>query len=293
MAPVMPIDACEVFYDGTITDPRLLHPEGIAVASDGSIWCGGELGQIYRLEPDGSVLEERASTGGFILGLAFDADDRLYACDMKHRAVFRYTPSTGELESFASGNATEQMRNPNWPVVDLRRNCLYVSDSYDQHETGPGIWRFDLDTGEGDLWYPGPLSFANGMALTPDGSALLIAETFAHRISRIPIESDGTAGERSAVIDTGEAYPDGLALDSAGNLYIACYEPSQLLRLDPDGTLEVYLHDPTAHILCHPTNCAFRDQQLFIANLGRWHISTIDTGTPGIQLPVSYQPGCS
>lgn len=287
MTPVLQIESCSVFYDGTITDPRLLHPEGIAIADDGSVWCGGELGHIYRLGPDGSSLEECASTDGFILGVAFDAKGRLFACDMKHRAIFRFTPSTGHLELFATGNDEHEMRNPNWPVIDTKRNCIYVSDSYDQHETGPGIWRFDLDTGVGALWYPEPLAFANGMALSADGNSLFVAETFAHRVSRIPIMDSGEAGVRNTVVHVGDSLPDGLALDVSGNLYIACYEPSKILRLDAHGNLEVYLHDPTAHVLCHPTNCAFRGKQLFIANLGRWHVSIVDTDISGLRLPVS------
>jgi hypothetical protein len=66
-------DDVSIFYDGTTCDPQLDHPEGIAVHPDGSVWCGGERGQIYRLDPDGTSLEEVASTGGFSLGMAFDA----------------------------------------------------------------------------------------------------------------------------------------------------------------------------------------------------------------------------
>ena len=60
------------------------------------------------------------------------------------------------------------MRIPNFPVVDGSRNCLYVSDSYDPKEQGPGIWRFDLESGEGGLWYDRAMTFANGMSLSPD-----------------------------------------------------------------------------------------------------------------------------
>ncbi|MFM8485773.1 MAG: hypothetical protein ACKOCH_05525, partial [Bacteroidota bacterium] len=47
------------------------HPECVAVHPDGSVWAGGEAGQIYRISPDGRVVEEVANTGGFVLGLAF------------------------------------------------------------------------------------------------------------------------------------------------------------------------------------------------------------------------------
>jgi len=65
----LPVAATRVFYEGMI-EPRLDHPEGIAVHPDGSVWCGGERGQIYRIAADGSASEEIASTGGFCLGLS-------------------------------------------------------------------------------------------------------------------------------------------------------------------------------------------------------------------------------
>jgi sugar lactone lactonase YvrE len=284
MSSVVPLDDCRVFYDGTTTEPRLLHPEGVAVDHHGDIWCGGELGQIYRISADGSRLEERASTGGFTLGVAFDIRGILYTCDLKHKAIFRFNPSTGDLTEFARGNDHHALTTPNWPVVDTRRNALYVSDSV---ANGPGIWRFDLSSGQGELWYTQPLVFANGMALSAQGDAILVAETFANRISHIPIQPDGTPGQRTTLVETGDALPDGLALDSSGNLYIACYEPSQILRLRSNGVLEVFVSDPQAHTLCHPTNCAFRGSQMFIANLGRWHITTVETGSPGLVLPIS------
>lgn len=58
---------------------------------------------------------------------------------------------------------------------------------------------------------------------------------------------------------------------------MGCYEPSQILRIGPDGTVERVAHDPTAHLLCHPTNLAFRPDGLMIAaNLGRWHLTALE-----------------
>ncbi|HYH11253.1 MAG TPA: SMP-30/gluconolactonase/LRE family protein, partial [Thermomicrobiales bacterium] len=208
MTPVLSIDQCRVFYDGTVTEPRLLHPEGVAVDREGNVWCGGELGQIYRISADGSVLEERASTGGFTLGVAFDARGRLYTCDLKHRVVFRFDPASEELVRFAELGAGAT-GPPNMVVVDTRRNVLYVSESAGPEPPSPGIWRFDLDTGDGGLWYDQPLAFANGITLAPDGDALYVAETFARRIVRVPIDANGDAGDAEVVIELESELPDG------------------------------------------------------------------------------------
>lgn len=285
MDPILTMDKVEIFFDGVFSQPRLRHPEGVAVDGEGNIWCGGEEGEIYRIKHDGSDIELVASTGGFTLGLAFDANGNLYTCDMKHAAVFRLNTATGHLEPFAEGGADRGIRIPNFPVVDEARSCLYVSDSYDMEQPGPGVWRFDLNTGEGDLWYEQPMTFANGMALSPERDFLYVAETFARRLLRVPIREDGSAGEAEVFVRSIERLPDGLAFDTEANLYVSCYEPSRVYKISPDRQICLLVDDPEAHTLCHPTNCAFRGKDLLTSNLGRWHITRIDVGLEGLPLP--------
>lgn len=284
MEPLLPLNSAKVFFDGIFTEPRLRHAEGVAVDGEGNIWCGGEMGEIYRIWRDGSKIELVASSGGFTLGLAFDHRGSLYVCDLRHASVFRLDPATGRLEPFAEGSGNTRIRIPNFPVVDARRNCLYVSDSYDPKEPGPGVWRFELESGNGELWYDRPMAFANGMALSPAGDFLYVAESFARRIVRIPIGKDGSPGEVEMFAQDIDRLPDGLAFDVAGNLYVACYEPSRIYRITPDKRVDLLIDDPDAHTLCHPTNCAFRGTELFISNLGRWHITQLDVGVEGLPL---------
>jgi gluconolactonase len=275
MESVVPIDRVSVFFDGIFTDPQLNHPEGIAIDTYGNIWCGGERGEIFRIDSEGRQIELIASTGGFTLGLAFDSQGYLYSCDLKHGAVFRLNTKTGELIRFADGDRSgKRMRIPNVPVVDERRGYLYVSDSYAPDQAGPGIWRFDLQTGHGSMWYDQALHFANGLVLSEDGDALYVAETFGRQVCKLPILADGSAGEKQ-VITKVECLPDGLAVDTEGRIYISCYEPSMVLRWSEASKLELLYYDQDAHLLCHPTNCVLQGNDLYTSNLGRWHITKI------------------
>ena len=272
-----------VLFDGAVTDPQLDHPEGVAIHPDGSIWCGGERGQIYRLPPDGSSIEEVGSTGGFCLGMAFAPNGDLFVCDLKHAAVFRLDGAAGTVERFADGIPGRPFGIPNYPAFDAGGR-LYVSDSHAFGVPGPGVFRFDPE-GSGDLWYGEDVTFANGLALAPDGTALYVAETFGHAVFRLPILEDGSAGVREEVASFDVALPDGLAFGVDGNLYVGCYEPSMVLRVTPDGTVDVLFHDVTAHLLAHPTNLAFAGTTLITTNLGRWHLTAIDIGVAGVALP--------
>lgn len=285
MEPVIQLDRAEIFFDGVFSEPRLSHPEGIAIDVEGNVWCGGDRGEIFRISADGENIEQAASTDGFILGLAFDSDENLYACDMRYQAVFRLGTRTGRLEKFAEGGQGKNLRAPNFPVVDAARGCLYVSDSYDPHEKGPGVWRFDLASGEGGLWCDEPMTFANGMSLSLDGDSLYVVESFARKITRITILDDGSPGPTEEVVSGLERVPDGLVCDAEGNLFVGCYEPSRIYRVSADGSeISLFVDDPEAHTLCHPTNLAFRGEELLVANLGRWHITRIDARTKGMSL---------
>jgi sugar lactone lactonase YvrE len=271
--------SASVFIDASLGVTRLSHPEGLAVHPDGSVWCGGDRGEIYRISSDGQSFELVASTGGFTLGMTFDRHGNLYTCDLGDSSVYKLDTSTNQLSRFT--NPKLGMKVPNYPVLDITRNRLLVSDSHEAHKPGPGIWAIDLDSGEGELWSTENFDFANGLVLTADQNSLLVVESWGRSISKIAINTDGSAGPKSIFLTNLPAIPDGLAFDNLGNLFIACYEPSQIMVLDTNGNLEILLKDIDAHLLCHPTNIAFRGSDLFTANLGRWHITKIETNTSG------------
>lgn len=280
---VLPIGAAKVFFDGIFAEPvRLAHPEGVAVdPRDGAVWCGTETGDLVRIASDGSAMRAVAGTDGWIAGIAF-AGDTLFACDIRHGAVFALDTVNRVLRKFSS----VPLNIPNYPVVDLKRGRLYVSDSHSFETPGPGIWSFDLKTGQGTLWYGEDLRFANGMALARDGNSLYVVESMAQRVLRIPVRADGAPGKPEIVVSGLAEFPDGIALDAAGVLYISCYEPSQIYRFDPATGLEVLIRDRVATVMCHPTNIAFRGTTLFAANLGRWHITEIASTAEGAPVPV-------
>lgn len=284
------IARASTLYDGTLSEPRLGHPEGVAVGPGGSVWCGTELGGIMRIDPSGKGIEKVADTGGFILGLAFHGDRALFCCDLKEKAVFRLDLETGKIERFTEPGISV----PNYPAVDVESNRLFVSDSREADSPGPSVWAYDLDTGKGGVWNEAPLNFANGLAVREGERALYVCETFARRVTRIPIEDGGGPGEAEAFASDLPGLPDGLAFDRNGGLVISCYEPSRILRASPDGSeVEVLIEDPTAHVFCHPTNVAFDGDVLYSANLGRWHITKVemDVGAEPLWQAVARQAG--
>lgn len=270
------------------------HSECIAVHPDGSVWAGGEAGQIYRITADGKTVDEVARTGGFVQGVAFSPGGRwLAACDSGNKCVWKLDPGTGKLEKFATGANGQGFSIPNYAAFDAAGN-LYVSESGNFRQVNGKLFRFGAD-GSGEIWHEGPFNFANGLALSEEETHLYVACTWLPGVERIAIRADGSAGPREVYARLPQTCPDGLALDQEGNLYVSCYAPNAIFQVNTRQEVQLVVEDWEAHTLSNPTNIAFGGDnfsQLYVANLGRWHISRLSVSVPGLPL-VSHRKGRS
>ena len=274
------IDDIEIFADG------LDHPECVAVHPDGSVWAGGEAGQIYKVSPDGQEIIEIANTHGFILGIAFSPDvSWLAICDMKNHCVWKLALATNELTKFATGAEDVSFNIPNYPCFS-KNGKLWVSESGAFRQTTGKIFCFDQH-GQGKIWHAGPFNFSNGLALSLNEDWLYVACTWLPGVERIAIHPDGTAGKREVYCSLPRSCPDGLAFDADQNLYVSCYAPNYIYKISPKQEVHLLIDDWEAHGLCNPTNLAFGGKnfnELFTANLGAWHISKIKINAIGQKL---------
>lgn len=263
------------------------HPEAVAWGPDGRAYAGGEAGQLYRFALEGGGLEEVTRIdGGFLLGLAHDGDANTYACNDRSGCVHRIT-SDGKVTVYADGNAEQKMRVPNYPVFDDSGN-LYVSDSGTWGGRDGFIWKV-APGGKAEIWDRQANGFTNGMCLSADGRFLYVVESCPPLISRIAITSDGSAGERSVVVELPRQVPDGIAFDMNGDLYISLYNPNIIYRLTATGKLITLYDDWEQLMLVAPTNIAFGGSDmktLIIASLCGWSVHTAPMAVPG--LPVRY-----
>jgi len=263
------------------------HPEAVAWGPDGRAYAGGEAGQLYRFSLDGKSIEEIARVqGGFLLGMAHDADANTYACDERSACVHRITPS-GDVSTYSSGNAGQKMRLPNYPVFDDLGN-LYVSDSGAWAAKDGFIWKI-APGGAAEIWDRQANGFTNGMCLSADGKWLYVAESSPPLISRVEIKADGSAGRREVVVELPRQVPDGLAFDTAGDLYISLYNPNIIYRLTTGGELLTLYDDWEQLMLVAPTNIAFAGpdlKTLIIASICGWSVHAAPMPVAG--LPVRY-----
>jgi len=274
----------KIFVDG------LDHPECVAVHPDGSVWAGGESGQIYKISENGNQIKEIANTGGFILGIAFSPGaDWLAICDLNTHCLWKLEITSNKLVKFSEGADGHKFNIPNYPVFDKNSN-LYVSESGAFREVTGKVLKYNSD-GSGMIWHDGPFNFANGLALDKEQKYLYVVSSWLPGVERIEINPNGTAGERTVYCTLPKTVPDGIAFDGEGNLLVSCYTPNRIFKVKRDQTVSILYDDWEAHTLSNPTNIAFGGKnfdQLFVSNLGRWHILMIDHGIKGMPL-VSHQ----
>jgi gluconolactonase len=270
--------------DFRILAEGLDHPEAVAWGVDGRIWAGGEAGQVYAISLEGAV-EEVASTGGFVLGLALDGDGRVYVCDMIRKEVLRILPGDGAVERYSAGTRQVPMRAPNYPAFDAEGN-LYVTDSGEWDGSDGCIFRV-TPRGETTVWSTEARRFPNQCCLAAEGDSLLVVESNLPGVSRVPIRPDGSAGTAEILVELPGTVPDGVAaLAEGGAFFVSCYRPDRIYHVTAAGRTEVLLDDPLGQVLNQPTSLAFvgeRLDQLAVANLGGWHLSIGEPGVVGAQ----------
>jgi sugar lactone lactonase YvrE len=272
---VVPVEALEVYAEG------LDHPEGICLDPGGALYVSGEAGQLYRIGAD-RVATEILSTGGFLLGLAADGAGLIYACDLRHRCVWRIDPGNGSREVFTSGTPDEPMVTPNWGAFDAAGRFL-VTDS--------GRWKaadgkiFVVDPGGATaVWSRESRDFPNGLAVAPDGACVYVLESTPGRLVSIELLDDGSAGPRHVLAELPGIVPDGVAMAADGSLLIACYRPDAIYRWEADQGLTVLASDPEGTLLAAPTNIVFAGPELdeiLVPNIGRWHVTRVRAGIRG------------
>ena len=265
MRPLIPLDRFRIFADG------LDHPEGLAFDADGALWAGGELGQIYRIDSHGRP-REVTRLGGFNLGLTFSKAQELYVCNCKLAALVRVNRKGRVLDCWERVGS-RKLKTPNFSVFDSEGN-LYFSDSGDFDKVNGWVYR--LRPNSRAEVFAGPFAFANGLSLSAGDRFLYVVQSTRDNVVRIEILPDGRAGKPQVFASGLHRVPDGAALDADGNVLVTCYASDNLYKVTPAGRVSLLAYDPQGTMIARPTNIAFGGpnfDQIYVANLGRWHIS--------------------
>lgn len=276
MQPEISIESFEIYAKG------LDHPECCTFDREGHLWAGGEAGQIYRIDRNGR-LEEVANLGVFCAGIAFSSDQVLHVCAPALGIV--RIERNGQYAVFADSCAGRKIREANFPVFD-RGGHLYATDSGEWKGNVGRLMRFERDGSGIDVACG--FGYANGLALSLDEKEIFMVESDTNSVHRIELLDDGIRSGAIEVYAKNVGHlPDGLCLDSEGNLLVTSYGSHEILSVDKKKKISLVAHDPNGVMLGNPTNVTFggaKYDEIYVANLARWAITKARLGRKGMPL---------
>ncbi|MEM6640041.1 MAG: SMP-30/gluconolactonase/LRE family protein [Pseudomonadota bacterium] len=215
-------------------------PEDAAVGPDGLIYTTSHSGDILKIDVDNSV-SVFAKTGGRPLGLEFAKDGMLFVADA-HRGLLGIDRA-GHVEVLADRTVDGS------PIlyaddVDIASDgTVYFSDAsmrfgalasggtlegsvrdLMEHSASGRVLKYDRKTKQTTEFAAG-LAFANGVAVSEDDAAILVAETGNYRVWRFPI--DGTPGV--VVLRDLPGFPDNINPAHDGTFWVGLVSPRNAL----------------------------------------------------------------
>lgn len=219
-------------------------PEDVAFDSDKRIYAGMADGRIIRLQADGTRPEVFADTHGRPLGLAFDSTANLIVADadkgllsiaregsinvlaaQADGVAFR---CTNDLDIAADGMIYFTDASSKFPLSSYRADLL-------EHQPNGRLLAYDPRTKATRVLLSN-LHFANGVAVSPDQSFVLVVETGAYRVHRVWLGGP-RRGQSEIFIDNLPGFPDGMASNGKDKFWLALVTPR-------DRTLDRLLPHP-------------------------------------------------
>lgn len=166
-------------------------------------------------------------------GLGWLPDGSLLIAAMAQRAVLRFDGSEltvhADLSSWAPFDINDM-------CVDRHGHAFVGQFGYDMwngaRPAAAPLLRVDPDGSVHEA--ADALRMANGMVVTSDDSTLLVAESVGKSITAFDLAADGSLSNRRVWAELPD-YPDGIAIDAAGEVWVACPVSDKFIRVVEGG----------------------------------------------------------
>lgn len=192
---------------------------------------------VKRVDTDGTV-STLAEFPTSPICIGFLSDGTMLVSSLKESCIWRV--ANGLLSTYADLSGLSSF---DWGdiVIDARDRVYIANQGMCYPDNVPA--RIDsqiylLAQGASPRVVAGDFRYANGLATTPEQDTLIAAESFGHRLWRMPIHDDGTLGARELIIQLPDTdRPDGICCDAAGAVWSANATGRSVTRCTLDGTI--------------------------------------------------------
>jgi sugar lactone lactonase YvrE len=206
---------------------------------DGRLWvCNWGAQEIVAVDPEGgSEVVLPAPTASLPFSVDWLHDGRMLIVAGREGLLLRREPD-GSLATYADLNGLSD-RGWNEIVVDSRGNAYVNGPGFDMmagEAFAPGIIALVTPNGAVRQVADG-VAFPNGMAVTPDNATVIVAESYARRLTAFAIAADGNLSNRRVWADLGDGCPDGICLDAEGAVWYADVPNKRCVRVREGGEI--------------------------------------------------------
>jgi sugar lactone lactonase YvrE len=194
---------------------------------------------VQTFDPATGALDAVVEVAGAPSGLGWDADGALLIVSMDDRRLLRLPNSSqGALETAADLSAYTS--HPINDMVVSESGVAYIGTfGFDLHggATPINTVLLAVDRDGNHRVAAEDLAFPNGMVITPDGSTLVVGESFGARLTAFTIGPDGGLADRRVWADLGATggFPDGICLDADNCVWFASPGSRECLRVREGG----------------------------------------------------------
>jgi sugar lactone lactonase YvrE len=211
-------------------------PEDVALDSQGRIYAGVEDGRIMQLQPDGTQPRLFANTQGRPLGMVFDRAGNLIVADAV-KGLLSIGPA-GEIKVLATEADGVKFGCLNDLDIGADGTIYFTEASYKypmseftsdvlEHQPNGRLMALEPQTVKPRTLLRG-IYFANGVAVSPDQTFVLVAETGRYRIRRYWLK-EPKEGMNDTFIDNLPGFPDGISSNGSDKFWVALVTPRQAL----------------------------------------------------------------
>ncbi|HEX7297099.1 MAG TPA: SMP-30/gluconolactonase/LRE family protein [Pyrinomonadaceae bacterium] len=208
------------------------EPEDVALDNAGRIYGGFNDGRIMQLQPDGAQPRVFANTYGRPLGLAFDSQQHLIVADavkgllsinpngeittLATEAEGAHFGCLNDLDIAADGTIYFTEASNKFPMKEFTADIL-------EHRPNGRLLAYDPKTQKSRTILRN-IHFANGVAVSPDQSFVLVNETGKYRVLRVWL-SEPKQGQSDVFIENLPGFPDGISSNGKDKFWLALVTP--------------------------------------------------------------------
>ncbi len=203
-------------------------------------------GGVYRRSPDGGIetlIPRRRGVGGIV----FNAAGGIVCSGRSLICWDEATKQSRDLFTEYEGRAT---RGLNDLTVDTRGSVFVGSLEFDALSTDkpiPGnVFRVDPPNTVTKLWEG--IEVTNGLGFSPDATLLYHCDSTTMAVWAYDVTSDRRLKDRRVFARLPEGWPDGMAVDVEGGVWVAVVRFGEVVRFKTDGTMEQRIKMPATMV---------------------------------------------